>query len=380
MKRHALLMLLISSLCSPLSWSADSATAPNRDNAKARNTQKLEETVLNQNLTLEKRVKALKQLLADQMVEGKLKRTFCIWDPLGKGGPIASATNDQILRSLHYGLDLTIEVFQNEDTLINTFTAGSQCDAMLVRGSAAIQFNRFLGSVEAPGALPGRDHLYLLAQVLAKPDLAERFTEDGYTALGLVTLGGTHLYARSAALANPGSIRGASIAVPYSDRGSARFAENMGGHPQSASLLPTVQAFTTGTNALMLSPDIGYLIMAGSASADTRAMATPVSQSTLQLIGKADRFPLGLAQILREDFLFRFNNYARLLDKELSHFPDGFWVASSDVETREFESAALDVRLALRDSGYYDPFMLRLARKIRCRFDNARSECSSSKE
>lgn len=380
MKRHALLMLLIGTLCSPLSWSADSGTESRKESAKARNTQKLEETVLNQNLTLEKRVKALKQLLGDQMTDGKLKRTFCIWDPLGKGGPIASATNDQILRSLHYGLDLHIEVFQSEDTLVNSFTSDDKCDAMLVRGSTAIQFNRFLGTVEAPGALPGRDHLYLLAQVLAKPDLAARFTEDGYTALGLVTLGGSHLYARSADLATTAAIRSAAVAIPYSDRGNARFAEELGGHPQSAGLLPTVQAFTTGANTLMVAPDIGFLIMAGSANPETRAMATPVAQSTLQLIGKADRFPTGLAQILREDFLFRFNNYARLLDKELANFPQGFWVTTPPEVIAQIESTALDVRLALRDNGYYDPFMLRLARKIRCRFDATRSECNTSKE
>jgi hypothetical protein len=36
--------------------------------------------------------------------------------------------------------------------------------------------------------------------------------------------------------------------------------------------------------------------------------------------------------------------------------------------------------LKLREEGYYDPAMLRLQRKIRCKFEPARSECTNPKE
>ena len=44
------------------------------------------------------------------------------------------------------------------------------------------------------------------------------------------------------------------------------------------------------------------------------------------------------------------------------------------------EQIALDVRLKLREEGYYDPAMERLQRKIRCKFEPARSECTNPKE
>ncbi|MEE3208364.1 MAG: putative solute-binding protein, partial [Pseudomonadota bacterium] len=151
---------------------------------KVRSHQTLEAAVLNPNLPLEKRIRALKTLLSDEMTDGRLHRTFCIWDPISKAGPIASTAKDQVLRSLHYGMQLTIEVFQNEQEMVDTFVNKKTCDAILVRGATAQRFNRFLATTEAPGALPDRQHLQLLAQVLAKPEIADHMTNGQYTALG----------------------------------------------------------------------------------------------------------------------------------------------------------------------------------------------------
>ena len=107
---------------------------------------------------------------------------------------------------------------------------------------------------------------------------------------------------------------------------------------------------------------------------------TPVAQSTIQLIGRTEKFPPGLAQILREDFLFKFDNYARRVDNEMALVPESFWAKDSAQDIAALEKHSLDVRLKLREEGYYDPAMLRLQRKIRCKFDPSRSECSNPKE
>ncbi|MEK9713164.1 MAG: putative solute-binding protein [Thalassolituus sp.] len=375
MKTPAVIFLLLSVMFSVPGWSTETRNDLSLNN---KNIKKLEETVLNQNLTLEKRIKALKVLLSDQMVDGHLKRTFCIWDPLGKNGPVAAATRDQILRSLHYGMDLSIEVFQNEETLVNKFTRDNDCDAILIRGASAMRFNRFLATVEAPGAITSRDQLYLLAQVLAKPDIAPRLSDEKYTALGLVTLGGNHIFASSRKHASLSAFQELPVGIPDTDRGSAWLTSALKGEPQSASLPATVQYFSEGAVEVVIAPDIGYLVMGqGQTGVTTVAIKPEVGQSTLQLIGRAERFPPGLALILREDFLFRFNNYARLVDKELSNIPANFWVTPTEDEKKILASTSQETRLSLREQGFYDSAMLRLARKIRCRFEPANTECSN---
>ena len=265
---------------------------------KVRSHQTLEAAVLNPNLPLEKRIRALKTLLSDEMTDGRLHRTFCIWDPISKAGPIASAAKDQVLRSLHYGMQLTIEVFQNEQEMVDTFVNKKTCDAILVRGATAQRFNRFLATTEAPGALPDRQHLQLLAQVLAQPEIADHMTNGQYTALGLVTIGYSRLYADSADKASLNSLDGKSVSVADTDTGFIRLVDALRGRTRTGSMPATVQTFTNELTELMVAPDIGYLAMASGRTGDqTRGLAMPLGQSTLQLIGHADRFPPGLAQI-----------------------------------------------------------------------------------
>ena len=348
---------------------------------KIRSHQTLEAAVLNQNLPLEKRIKALKTLLSSEMTGGKLPRTFCIWDPIGKAGPIATAAKDQVLRSLHYGMQLTIDVFQNEQEMVDTFVSKKACDAILVRGATAQRFNRFLATTEAPGALPDRQHLQLLAQVLAKPEIAEHMTNAQYTALGLVTIGYSRLYADSAEKASLNSLDGKSVSVADTDTGFVRLVDTLRGRTRTADMPATVQTFTNELTEFMIAPDISYLAMAnGRTGKETRGLAMPLGQSTLQLIGHSDRFPPGLAQILREDFLFKFNSYARMLDKELGNIPTSFWINPSSADMAALSENAQKIRLALRSEGYYDPVMLRLARKIRCRFSPGESECKNPVE
>lgn len=355
--------------------SANSVIKPSSDIETSQKT-KLESTVLNQNLTLEKRVKALKSLLNDEMIDGHIQRTFCIWDPLGKTGPIASAAEDQVLRSLHYGMALNIEIFQNEDELIDRFSDEKSCDAILISGAAALQFNKFVGTIDAVGAYPELKHLQLLAQVLAKPTMAPHLTNEQFTVLGLATLGSKNLYMESAELTPLAAIKKKNIAVNRHDLGATSLIKALGATPKEHGLMAAVQAFADHETPLVISPSIGYLVL-GHGQFDQNVVANkhPLAQSTVQLIGRTNRFPAGLAQLLREDFLFKFNNYAKRVNKELSHIPTNFWVNSPVSDTLALNNTLRDVRIALRDEGYYDASMLRLARKIRCRYEPTQSEC-----
>lgn len=391
MKSQALLLLIFSTLVylfASNTIAAETAATPEASTAKnTKHTspeavkQKLEATVLNQNLTLEKRIKALKNLLSDQMTSGKLPRTFCIWDPLGNNGPVAAAAKDQVLRSLHYGMQLSIEVFQDEENLVDKFITGDTCDAMLVRGTTAHRFNAFLATTEAPGALPDRQHLQLLSQLLTRPQLIEYMTDGPYVALGLVPVGSHYLYAESADLASVKAIQGNSVSVPASDTGVIRLIESAGGRARPGVLPAAVQTFTDNLSSMMIAPEIAYLTMAtGRTGKNTRALKLPIAQSTLQLIGRTDRFPPGLAQILREDFLFKFNSYAQRLEQEQNNIPAQFWINPTTTDLKALEEFSQKIRIAMREEGYYNPVMLRLARKIRCRFNPDKKECSAQLE
>ena len=376
MKAKALLATLFGLLFLSSAWAAGTA-----DDLDSKRNAKLEATVMNPNLPLEKRIRALKKIQSDEMVDGRILRTFCVWDPLGKAGPISSTVDDQKLRSLHYGMDLTVITFQDENELIEALRSDKRCDAALIRGAAAMEFNQFAGTIEAVGALPDRQHLQLLMQVMANPRMSPRLTNGKYTVLGVATIGGTYAFMGDRTKRRLADLKGKQIAYQDLDPAMAAVIREVGGQPVAGNMMANVQTYADGKVAGMISPAVAYLVMgSGQINNDIGILRTPVAQSTIQLIGRAEKFPDGLSQILREDFLFKFENYASRVDKEMSIVPESFWIDDTAADLKAIDDVYLKIRLKLRDEGYYDSAMLRLQRKIRCKFDPARSECANPQE
>ena len=53
-----------------------------------------------------------------------------------------------------------------------------------------------------------------------------------------------------------------------------------------------------------------------------------------------------------------------------------WWVEIPDADKAEYEVMMQEARNQLRDEGYYDPDMLTLLRKVRCKMEPARAECT----
>lgn len=360
---------------------SSAVVAETNGDLESRRNAKLEATVMNPNLPLEKRIRALKKIQADEMVGGRILRTFCVWDPLGKAGPISSTVDDQKLRSLHYGLDLTVITYQDERELVQALRQDDTCDAALIRGSVAMEFNKFAGTIESIGGMRKREEVHLLMQVLANPRMASRLTDENYTVLGVATMGSTYRFTGDRTKRRFDQFKNQKIAVQDLDPAHSIFATAIGAQPVVGDMMANVQSYSDGKVEGMISPIVAYLVMGtGQISRDVGIFDTTLAQSTIQLIGHTKRFPKGLAQILREDFLFKFDNYARRVDNEMALVPEEFWMKDTPEDVKALEKLALETRLKLRDEGYYDAAMLRLQRKIRCKFEPANSECTNPKE
>jgi len=357
-----------------LSWASD--TSAESRNIKVQSDARLKAAIMSQNIPLEKRVKALKELYSDRTVNGRIQRSFCIWDPLGKLGPIAATAQDQTVRSVHYGLDASIAVFTSEQELVDNFKKEKTCDAILVRGAIARNFNKFAGTIEAIGALPERKHLQMLMQVFTNPRLNQYMTDGEYTVMGFATIGGNYAFMKDKTYTSLSALEGKRVAVQAIEPPMKALVNKYRGMPIEGGMMKNVLTYTDERASSMISTAIAYLVMGSGQSGDSSGvLRNPLSQSTMQLIGRTEQFPDELAQLLREDFLLKFSNYAGRVDQEMNLVPDEFWIETPPEETEKLENVTRDVRLEMRDSGFYDATMLRIARKVRCRFNPEKAEC-----
>lgn len=365
------MLVVLTAFLSALSWS---------QTEDVRQQERLQATIMSQNLPLEKRIRALKKLYADQVVDGKIHRSFCVWDMLGKSGPVYATVDDQKLRSLHYGLELTVSAYQDEDELINDLRNGV-CDAALMSGARALEFNRFTGTLEALGGVPDITHLQTLMQVVASPKMAEKMESNGYVVLGVASLGENYAYSNNAALNATALFAGKSLSVPATDQSLMAYGKALGADMKSGKPLAIVQDFASGKTDTMLAPIVAfYAAGSGQSGADTGILQYPLSQSTIQLIGRQERFPTGLAQILREDFLFKFDFYAKRVEKERNNLKKELWREVPHAQQAAIAQQLQKMRLSLREKGVYDAGMLKMERKVRCKIDPERSECSNPVE
>lgn len=365
-------VLLAAGLCITAFSQADEMDARKRD--------RLQATIMNQNMPLDNRISALRTLHADLIVDGKIHRSFCVWDPLGRSGPIYTTVDDQRFRSLHYGLSLTLEAYQDEGAMLVAFKEG-KCDAALMSGARALEFNKYSGSIEALGAVPDATHLQLLAQVLSSPRTAEHMQNGQYIVLGVASMGENYLYTNNIKEHSLASLKGKNVGVPNYDVSLNALAKNAGANREAGELLAVVDGFVEGKTPALLAPLIGYHVAgAGKAREGMGIVNAPLSHSTIQLIGHAERFPLGLAQMLREDFLFKFDSYIRRVESERQHIPASAWLNVSEQQIAALDSQLREQRIRLRNQGVYDAQMLKVLKRIRCRIDAQRSECSDNRE
>ena len=65
------------------------------------------------------------------------------------------------------------------------------------------------------------------------------------------------------------------------------------------------------------------------------------------------------------------------MERESDQVDPKWWVDIPDKDKREYELMMQDARDQLRKEGYYDSRMLDLLRKIRCKLNSARAECTA---
>ncbi len=142
------------------------------------------------------------------LAEGeKLKRHICLWDLSGRSGPVYSGATNLRVDLLRYNIDISLEAFTNEGVLVASLKNG-HCDAALMSGFRARQFNRFTGSIDALGALPTLEHVNLLLRTLAHPQLADKMVSNKYQTLAITPAGAAYLFVNDRALNSLGKVAG----------------------------------------------------------------------------------------------------------------------------------------------------------------------------
>lgn len=341
---------------------------------------KLRATAYDQSLTIPQRIEAIRELAGYPKGEA-ISRKICIWDIVGRSGPVFTAAQDQRLRLLEYGVDVEMIPYTSESVVLEDLKAGI-CDAALISGLRARLFNKFTGTVDSVGGLPTAKHMRILLQVLASPKSADKMQHNDYVVMGIAPAGGAFIFVNDKSISSLAKAAGKKVAVLDYDPTQARMVAQIGATPIASDIVSAPNKFNNGVVDVLAAPLIAYeaLELYKGMAPNGGIVNYPLAQISMQLIGRSDRFPNEIAQLVREAFYENYDVIMKRINDEAAKVPAKWWIEIPDKDKVEYEVMMQQARIQLRDEKYYDADMLTLQRKIRCKLDQSRAECANPVE
>ena len=341
---------------------------------------RLRETVYDQSLPLAERIEAMQELTG---LEPDAERVYrvCIWDIFGRSGPIYAAAQDQRRKILQYGINVDMVPYTSESVMVEELKSGT-CDAALMSGLRARLFNQYTGTLDSIGGFPERQQMRLGLQLMADPRSADRMVSNGYVVMGIAPGGAAHVFVNDRSINTLAKASGKRVVVLDYDPTQAEMIAGVGATPVVADIVNAPNMFNTGVVDVLAAPLAAYEVLElhKGLEPDGGIIDLPLTHITMQLIGREEVIPNELAQFVREAFYQDFDEIISRIRMEEDKVPDKWWIEIPPQDRREYDALMQQARLELREQGYYSADMLTLQRKIRCRTDGSREECSNPVE
>lgn len=130
---------------------------------------------------------------------------------------------------------VTLKVYTNEGVLTEDFRS-KRCDGAGISNLRARQFNSFVGSIDAIGALQNYKQLTSVIQLLADPKFDEKMVNKDYEVVGIVPLGAAYIMVSDRNINTLAKAAGRKVAVFSFDPTQKKLAQNVGAQPVSVDL------------------------------------------------------------------------------------------------------------------------------------------------
>ncbi|MEC7814822.1 MAG: putative solute-binding protein [Pseudomonadota bacterium] len=307
-----------------------------------------------------------------------LERSFCVFDPVGANGPLFAITKEFQPVALQQGIRLNLRAYTDEKVAAEDFKAG-QCDAVLLTGTRAREFNKFTGSLEAMGAVPGEEEMRLLYNTLSQPKARPFLVEGPYEVAGVFPAGAIYLHMRDRSVDSVEELQGKRIATLDYDTAAVRMVRHVGASVVGANSANFAGKFNNGSVDLAYAPAVAYQPMElyKGVEGNGGVFKYAVAYMNFQVIMHRDRFPDDAGQMVRDESIKRIDQAYDIIAEAEAGIPEAIWMHPPAEDVAEYDKMLEKVRLSLLEDGVFDERAIKLMKAIRCRVDATRSECAS---
>jgi hypothetical protein len=304
---------------------------------------------------------------------------FCVFDVLGVQGPFYGTMLEYSTIARKWGVTLELKPYTNEEKAVEDFNAGV-CDLISTTGIRARDFNLFSSSIEAIGGINNDAQMKSVIETISRPEAAKLMMQDGYEVAGVLPIGGVYLFLNDRSINSVDKIKGKKIAILAHDLVQLRLAKRLGFQALAADIDDFALKFNQGTADILPAPAIAYMPLELFKGVGNKGLVLkmPISYLSLQVVLRSDKFPANYGQKSRTYFNSMFDSLlktTRQAEQEILYFfpaPDG--------EYDNYQALLRDARISMTQEGIYDTKMMSLLKKVRCKNQSNRAECTDGKE
>jgi hypothetical protein len=324
---------------------------------------------------------AATSILASTAQADSLKRSFCIFDPIGQNGPLFNVMKSAKPAAMKWGVDLELKAYTDEKIAAEDFKA-NQCDSVLLTGTRARAFNKFTGSLEALGAIPTDKELKIILATLASPRAAKLMVNGNSEVAGILPAGAVYLFLRDRSLDTVAKLQGKKVATLDYDQASLTMVRHIGASVVGSSSANFAGKFNNGSVDVAYAPAVAYTPLELYKGLGTKGgiLDFKLAQMNFQILIHPGKFPAGYGQKVREYAFDRYNQAYDIIHKAEAGIKKSYWIHPNPSDVAGYEKMLQKVRITLRDKGVYDRKALKLMRQVRCKVNPTNAECAEKLE
>jgi len=282
--------------------------------------------------------------------------------------------------------DVKFRIYTNEKIASEDFKAG-QCDGVAMSNLRAKEFNGFIGSLDAIGAIPSPKHLTEAIQLLSKPAAAKYMVNKNYEIVAIIPMGAAYIMVNDRKINSLAKAAGKKIAVLDYDKSQAKMVQQIGAQPVSVDLTTISGKFNNAQVDIMAGPALifkPFELYKGMTAPDGKIKGAiirfPVVQITGVMMMHRNKFPDGVGQLVREFSAMQTGMAYQFIDETEQSIDPKYWMDVPAADKPGYIKLMRESRIAMAKEGYYDKRMMGFLKKIRCQFDPSHYECSMTDE
>ncbi len=321
-------------------------------------------------------------------LEKTLRIKACIYDPIGAGGPINQYAKDIMLEAKRWNVDLTVKSYTDERVATDDFKAG-QCDAVAVTTMRARQFNTFAGSFDAIGNLVNYDQMKTALRVLhTNPRLSAQLISGDYQVGGLIPLGAVFVMVRDRQINSIEKAAGKKIAVLEWDKMQAKMVQQIGAQPVPSDITSFGGKFNNGQVDIIAAPALAFrpLELYRGMGDKGAIFDLPLAMMTGSIVFHRSKFLKEVPDLdermskIREFVLGYMDVGFQMISRIDKTIEAKYWMKLAPADREKYFRMMREARLQMTREGYYDPRMMSMLKKVRCKHEPTNYECSLNDE